>query len=185
MKSGPAWHQWLQVGIGYSSRSKQLLCARVAVTAVLWQAWPPSMQASALHFLLCFSKDNRHWVTYSRNYDVSWQPTSQKTPTPLSANPKQHKEGFCRLKNAGQWDIKSTNCRQALIVQVRTDSWRWDIHMAFPKGMILSRRQMRGWSRGLLWWRSTESFIAKWHHPFLLLIRTHFSAPYTAIVTIG
>ncbi len=32
----------------------------------------------------------------------------------FSANPKEHKEGFWRLKNAGQWDIKSTQLRTCI-----------------------------------------------------------------------
>jgi hypothetical protein len=36
--------------------------------------------------------------------------------------PKTTQRRILPVKDAGQWDIKSTNCGQALIVQVRTDS---------------------------------------------------------------
>jgi hypothetical protein len=93
-------------------------------------------------------------------------------------------------KDFGGWRMldngtsKAHNCGHALIVQVRTDSWRWDIQ-AFPNVVVLSRPQMGGWSRDLRWWRSTASFITRWHDPFLPVTRIHFSPLYTAVVTIG
>ncbi len=115
------------------------------------------------------------------------KPTSQKTPSPLSVlaqtqnNTKKDFGGWRMLDNGTS---KAHNCGHALIVQVRTDRWRWDIQ-AFPNVVVLSRPQMRGWSRGLRWWRSTQSFITRWHDPFLPVTRIHFSPLYTAVVTIG